>query len=375
MNEQTQTKPSVFAGTGNDMAAGLDALFHQEGEFAFVRLDTIFIKETQVREVFEDEENTLDEMTADIKKRGVIQPILLREYTGSGNFDYELVAGERRCRCSIRAELKIIPAFIKKLTDEEAEEAQLVENIQRLNLTQIETAKRIQRDLDAANGDTKVVLAKYNKGASWLSKMLSLLTLPEQTKRLITESISADLEVIGKVRTIENADPAAAKALVNELAGTRRQGNAREKANAAKDKVKPSKKKPASPSPEKNPASAVADYIENSSALFPAAAAAGTGLTDKQITKHLQDAYVSAKNGKPFQYLFTNPKTRAACERSLKWFYDIGKMPQDAGRGVVAGFKQGIFAVGDYRELCLAAFSYGLNGSEFKLEFITDSVK
>lgn len=378
MNEQAQSsKPGVFAGTGNDLAAGLGALFNQEGEFAFISLTEILIKPSQVREIFEDEDNTFEELAADIAKRGVITPILLREIDGHDTFAYELVAGERRCRASKLAGKVTIPAYIKKLSDEEAEEAQLIENIQRLNLTQFETAKRIQRDLDAADGDVQAVLSKYNKSASWLSKMLSLLSLPEQAKRLVTENISADLEVIGKVRMIEGADPKAAKDLVDELKASRRQGNARQKADAVKEKVKPSKKKaaPGKQSDERKPASAVSKFIAESAAIIPVAAAAGTGLSVEQLTEHLHKAYVGAKSGKPFQYLFPNPKVRAACERALKWFYDTGKMPQDAGRSTVAGFKQGLFAIGDHRELCLAAFSYGLNNSEFKLEFITDSVK
>ncbi|MDD2892573.1 MAG: ParB/RepB/Spo0J family partition protein [Halothiobacillaceae bacterium] len=373
MSSKPQEKPGVFAGTGDDLAAGLSALFNQEGEFAFIDLDRILIKPSQVREIFDGKENTIEELTADIARRGVVSPILVREIDHV-DFDFELVAGERRCRCSILAKKTIIPAYIKNLTDDEAKEAQVAENIHRLNLTQIETAKQVQRDLDALGGDKKALLVKYSKSASWLSKVLTLLDMPKQTKRLVTENISADMELIGKVRTIEAADPEAARELVDELAASPRQSNAREKVDAIKNKVKPPKKqKPAKEA--KPPVSAAPTPPKSSADSIPAAAVSGTGLTASQLADHLQKAFVAAKSGKPSPRLFANNKIRESCEEALKWFYKSGNIPQDAGRGVVEGFKQGIFAVGDHREFFLAAFSYGLNNAEFKPDFIFDSVK
>src|SRR5699024_5513240 len=82
-------------------------------------------------------------------------------------------------------------------------------------------------------------------GKSWVSKMTSLLKLPEQTKRLMDENISADTEVINTVKQIEKVSPGKAKEVVDELKKTRGkegQGTARKVAQAAKDEVKPSKR-------------------------------------------------------------------------------------------------------------------------------------
>ena len=79
----------------------------------------------------------------------MLQSVLLRPNpNGKGRAAYQLVAGERRYRASLMADLEQIPAYIKELTDEEAEDAQYAENVQRKNLTQIEEAKKLQRDLD-----------------------------------------------------------------------------------------------------------------------------------------------------------------------------------------------------------------------------------
>ena len=72
----------------------------------------------------------------------MLQPILLRPNSNG----YELI-GERRYRVSKLAGFDQIPAYIRDMTDEEAEDAQMAENIHRKNLTQIEEAKKIQRDL------------------------------------------------------------------------------------------------------------------------------------------------------------------------------------------------------------------------------------
>jgi ParB family chromosome partitioning protein len=203
-----------------------------------VYLDQIEVK-GQLRQEFEDDENSLAELAESIKARGVLQPILLRPNPNSrGSAAYELVAGERRYRASLMAELEQIPAYIKELTDEEAEDAQYAENVQRKNLTQIEEAKKLQRDLDRL-GSTDAVLQKHNKSRAWLSKMLNLLYLPENTRRLVTENISADVEVINAVKGIEKKNPVEAKALVDELKNTPRQGNAREKVAEVKDRIKP----------------------------------------------------------------------------------------------------------------------------------------
>jgi len=231
---------------------GLDALFAESANnFSLVYIDQIEVK-GQIRQIFEDDENSLSELAESIKVRGVLQPILIRPNPNSkSNAAYELVAGERRYRASQMVGLEQIPAYIREFTDEEAEDAQYAENVQRKNLTQIEEARKLQRDLDKL-GSTEAVLQKHNKSRAWLSKMLGLLKLPEQTKRLIEENISADVEIIHAVKAIEKISRPEAKALVDELKSTPMDGKARDKVAKVKDKVKPSFNKPAQAAPKQN---------------------------------------------------------------------------------------------------------------------------
>lgn len=205
--------------------------------FMMVSLDDIVIK-AQVRELFEDSDNSLDELAQSIKEEGVWQPILIRPM-GDG---YELVAGERRYRAARMAGLLTIPAHVKDLTDEEAEQAQFSENIHRKNLTLIEEAKKLQRDLDKL-GSVEAVLKKHNKNASWFSKRVSLLRLPENAARLVKNNVSADLEVLNGVASIEKKNPKVAKIVVDNLSKNKGKVDARKVVNEAKQSLSKSKAK------------------------------------------------------------------------------------------------------------------------------------
>lgn len=229
-------KVNAYAGLGLKLGAGAEDLMQEGDKFANVPLSEITVK-IQVREEFSDEENTDAEMDESVKKHGVFTPVLLRP-TPNGPTPYELCAGERRYRSSERTQKQTIPALIREMTDEQFADMQFAENVQRKNLTYIENAKKIQQELNDL-GSVEAVLAKHNKGRPWLSKIMSLLTLPEQTKRLVSENVTADTEVINKVKTVEKINPAKAKELVDELAKTRGKADARKTADAVLAEVKP----------------------------------------------------------------------------------------------------------------------------------------
>ncbi|MEZ6235460.1 MAG: ParB/RepB/Spo0J family partition protein [Phycisphaerales bacterium] len=82
-------------------------------------------------------ERTLDELASSLRRSGLMQPIIVRERAVG---EFELVAGERRWRAAQRAGLAAIPALVKKLSDEDAAEWALVENIQREDLNAMDKA-------------------------------------------------------------------------------------------------------------------------------------------------------------------------------------------------------------------------------------------
>lgn len=372
-------KQNAFSGA--TAALGIDALFADTGvQYSLIPLDMIEVKE-QIREMFEDEENTLEDLASSIKARGVLQPILLRP-TAAG---YELVAGERRFRAASMAGLEQIPAFIRELTDEEADDAQLAENIHRKNLTQIEEAKKIQRDLDRL-GSTDAVLEKHQKSRPWLSKMLGLLQLPEQTRRLVTENVSADVEVINTVKTIERIDPEKARALVDDLKATRGKANARDKAAAVKEDVKPGKKSQAM---KKDPTGGIVASPKDRGQEEPSDVE--TYVTNQAAdadeprpvvfspARVLNDAYTAIfEKRKSPKSIFDGmtPENREHVEGWLRTFYDAGQQAKDVGYAVIHGFRAGQFSSDGENAFALVAFLHGADSeAKFSLLNILGSVK
>ena len=353
-----QKNKNAFGSMENVLGGGVDAFFTDDGpHYSLVFLDDIEVL-PQIREILEDEDHPLADLADDIKARGVLQPILIRQ-TDTG---YVLIAGERRYRACRMAGLGQIPAYIRIMTDEEAEDAQFAENIHRKNLTQIEEAKKIQRDLDRL-GSIQAVLQHHHKGKSWASKILGLLNLPDQAKRLITENVSADIELIHTVKTIEKKDPEVARQLVDDLKETRGTKSARGMAASVKKQVIPPKQEqslPAAPILGKPKKSAVTNlHAEGHPMSKPPAeilrdayrGMAESGATPKKIFKAIPDG------------------ERQSAETWLRGFYDAGrksKVVGDAGQTVIRNLRSGQFTTEGAGAFALLAF---LKGSAGDVEF------
>ena len=105
-------------------------------------LDKIRPNENQPRRTFYQE--SLEELAASIKERGVLQPIVVRPATGKDKGLFEIVMGERRYRACKMLGLDSIPAIVRDLNDEDAATDALLENYQREDMNVIEKARAIQ---------------------------------------------------------------------------------------------------------------------------------------------------------------------------------------------------------------------------------------
>lgn len=146
-------------------------------------------------------EEDLEELTASIKEKGIIQPILARPVQGAvGTF--EIIAGERRWRAAQRAGLHEVPIISVDADDRQALELAIIENVQRSDLNPIEEAVGYQR-LGDEFGYTQLDLGKViGKSRSHVTNILRLLKLPERSKTLLSEGkISA-----GHARLLLSAD-------------------------------------------------------------------------------------------------------------------------------------------------------------------------
>ncbi len=118
----------------------------------------------------------LEELAASIESKGVIEPITVKFVEGDGK--YRIVTGERRYKAAKTVGLKEIPCIIKELTDDETVSFQLVENLQREDLSPVDEAAALRKLLDT--GLTQVKVSKLiGKSQSYISQSLKILELPE----------------------------------------------------------------------------------------------------------------------------------------------------------------------------------------------------
>lgn len=125
----------------------------------------------------------LEELKASIKQRGVIQPVLVRPIAHG---IYELIAGERRWRAAQALGLANIPAVIRALTDQEALEFSLIENVQRENLNPVEEAKGFARLIDEFGYTQEQLAEALGKDRSSIANALRLLKLPDEIRQAIS---------------------------------------------------------------------------------------------------------------------------------------------------------------------------------------------
>ena len=146
----------------------------KHGDYYLCPVEKIKLGRSQPRQIFD--EARLEELAASIKEQGVVQPLIVRPGQ-SGTFI--LVAGERRWRAAQKAGLREVPVVIRSITDKQAFEVALVENIQREDLNPIEEAEAYQRLLEE-HGYTQEKLAKrVGRERSTVANSMRLLKLPQ----------------------------------------------------------------------------------------------------------------------------------------------------------------------------------------------------
>jgi ParB family chromosome partitioning protein len=131
-------------------------------------------------------EAELDELAASMRERGIIQPIVVRPVRGTAD-SYEIIAGERRWRAAQRAGLHVVPIVPLDVSDDEALQLAIIENVQREDLNPLEEAMGYQ-SLAGEFGHGQDAIAKVvGKSRSHVANTLRLLKLPEAVKAYIAE--------------------------------------------------------------------------------------------------------------------------------------------------------------------------------------------
>lgn len=131
-------------------------------------------------------EADLGDLAQSIREKGVVQPILVRPAAGRANH-FEIIAGERRWRASQRAGQHEIPVIVQEVSDKEALELAIIENVQRADLNPIEEAFGYEQ-LIAEFAYTQQDLGQViGKSRSHVANTLRLLKLPESVKEHLRE--------------------------------------------------------------------------------------------------------------------------------------------------------------------------------------------
>ena len=171
--------PETAAGTKPVAAGG-----PRPTEVRLVPVEWINPGPWQPRRIFD--KAALEELAQSMAENGIVQPILVRPNPAKeGRF--ELIAGERRWRAAQMARLHDIPTIIRELSDKQASEFSLIENIQRQDLTAIEEA-RGYRALIEAHSYTQDDLAQIvGKSRPHIANMMRLLNLPDEVHNMILQ--------------------------------------------------------------------------------------------------------------------------------------------------------------------------------------------
>lgn len=149
-----------------------------------ILLNKIISRKDQPRKSFND--NSLNELAASIKAKGVIQPIIVRK---SENGNFELIAGERRWRAAQIAGLTSIPAILKDYSKQDVMSVSLIENIQRENLNAIEEAMAINQLIEEFSMTQNSVAESIGRSRTTVTNLLRLLELHHEVKNMLIDGL------------------------------------------------------------------------------------------------------------------------------------------------------------------------------------------
>lgn len=192
------------------LGRGLSSLLGDEGyqaesearpDHRSLPIDLVRANPDQPRKIFKPAD--MDELTASVKEKGVIQPLLVRPDPGRKG-GYQIVAGERRWRAAQAAGLHEVPVVIREMADEDALEVAIIENVQRADLNPVEEANAYSELIERYGHNQAGLARAVGKSRPHIANTLRLLSLPEDVRALLSDGrLSA-----GHARALINApDP------------------------------------------------------------------------------------------------------------------------------------------------------------------------
>ncbi len=164
-----------------DVVAPTDAGRAGGGEIS-VPIEQLTANPNQPRRRFDQAD--LDDLTASIREKGIIQPLIVRQRAGG---DYEIVAGERRWRAAQQAQLHEVPVLVRDFDDTEVLEIAIIENIQRADLNAIEEATGYRQLMDRFGHTQEKLAGALGKSRSHIANLMRLLSLPDDVLEMVRD--------------------------------------------------------------------------------------------------------------------------------------------------------------------------------------------
>ena len=170
---------------GRGLGSLLENALDETGKVIELDISKIHPNPWQPRRQFDFK--SLEDLAASIKEKGLIQPITVRYRDKDGDFEYELVTGERRLRAADLAGLKTVPAIVSAYDDRSMAEVALIENLQREDLNPIEECEAYQQLMNHYGLTQEQMAAKVGKSRPYIANMLRLADFPDEVKKLMVE--------------------------------------------------------------------------------------------------------------------------------------------------------------------------------------------
>ena len=163
------------------LGRGLDALIPQTGG-GLLEVDVDRIAPNPQQPRYAVDAAALGELVESIRQHGVLQPLIVARADGEAGQGYTLVAGERRWRAAREAGLRTVPVVVKEATPRQRLELALVENLQRQDLSPLETAQAYRQLIDEHGLTQEAVAERVGRNRATVANAMRLLHLPPEAR-------------------------------------------------------------------------------------------------------------------------------------------------------------------------------------------------
>jgi len=167
---------------GKGLGALIPDVNQGRGDFFLCGIEEIVPNRKQPRKRFDEER--IQELAESIREKGILEPLLVRKLDDG----YELIVGERRWRAAQKAGLREVPVLVRAISDSEALELALVENLQREDLGILEEAEGYRQLIDEFHLTQEELAKRIGKDRTSVTNTLRLLRLPAEVKEKLADA-------------------------------------------------------------------------------------------------------------------------------------------------------------------------------------------